>query len=293
VPPPLPGMAAPVPPPLPGMAASVPPPLPAALKPPPPPGMTAPVAPPPPPGRAPAVKPPPPVPVLAAPPVAPPAGVKPAAGPGLNKGYLAAGGAALAVLVGAVWVFSSRPSPAPPPPPVPVLRPAPIPVQAAPVPAAAADAPLRVAGISASSTMRDFQDKTTGTRYQFNPEQMLDGRVSTCWQALGYQGQWLQVDLEGEQVVTGLEIANGFQRQDALGDLFRMNDRIRTARVVFLGAAEGPAALAFEPDTAGFKRFTFAPRRCRGLRIEVLDTWAGSKWRHLSVSEVRVFGTAL
>jgi hypothetical protein len=151
---------------------------------------------------------------------------------------------------------------------------------------------LRVTGIGASSIMPDWNDQKAGLHYSFSPEQMIDGDLGTCWQArskdTGGRGQWITVSLEGDHLVSRIDIANGFQRQDRWGDLFEMNNRIRNARAVFPdGTSE---ALSFGQGERGLKRFSLATHRCSHLRIWVDDVWIGSKWPDLSVSEIAVYG---
>lgn len=198
--------------------------------------------------------------------------------------------AGLATIGAGVGYFATRPA----------QESAPVPATQAPVPAPAA-APqvsreartpelLNVASVSASTIMKDYFDKPTGHLYKFTPDQLIDGNLFTCWQARGNQNQWVRLDFGGDKLVSRVEIANGFQRTDHLGDLFTMNDRIRSARIVFIGDTETAETIAFLPDELGYKAFTFVPQRCRAIRIEIQETWRGSRWPDVSVSEIRAFG---
>jgi len=210
---------------------------------------------------------------------------------GKPVGAIVAVVAGLATIGAAVGYFATRTS-----------EPAPkeIPLASAPAPAPTPAAPasregrtpeqLGITSVSASSTMKDYLDKGTGYLYRFTADQLVDGNLFTCWQASSSQDPWVRLDFGGDRLVSRVEVANGFQRTDALGDLFTMNDRIRVARIVFIGDGETAETIAFLPDEVGYKAFTFVPQRCRAIRIEVRETWPGTKWRHLSISEVRAFG---
>lgn len=149
-----------------------------------------------------------------------------------------------------------------------------------------AEGPIAVPRAAASSVLPPWKG------YRFDPSQVLDGDLTTSWQPFskrhGGVGQWLELDLPHGPKVTGLAIANGLQRVDALGDLFLMNNRVRRLTATFSdGSTE---AITLAPDARGFVEVRFRPHRTTFVRLTVDGIHRGSKWNDLAISEVQVFG---
>jgi len=154
----------------------------------------------------------------------------------------------------------------------------------APAPESAEEGgPMRA--IVASSYLPDWRG------YSFRPELAFDGRLDTSWQPLRPGvGAWIRVEFRRPVVVEGLEVANGFQREDELGDLFVQNARVARAHVKLCGHEDEPIALAFDPDRRGFSRFTFPATTTDCLTLVVDEISPGTRWPDVAISEIRVLG---
>ena len=142
-----------------------------------------------------------------------------------------------------------------------------------------------VRAVVASSSLPDWRG------YSFRPELAFDGRLDTSWQPLRPGvGAWIRVDFRRPVVVEGLEVANGFQREDDLGDLFVQNARVARAHVNLCGREDGPIALEFDPGRRGFSRFAFPPTKTDCLTFVVDEISPGTRWPDVAVSELRVLG---
>ncbi|MFO0744301.1 MAG: discoidin domain-containing protein [Myxococcota bacterium] len=126
--------------------------------------------------------------------------------------------------------------------------------------------------------------------YTFGPKNLIDGRLGTSWQPLAKTGEAsIEVVLATPGPVAAVEIANGFQRQDALGDLFALNARAKTATLTFSDGSR--ETMTFAADARGFVRKDFAPRTTSSIRITITEAYPGGRWKDdLALSEVRVFG---
>lgn len=146
--------------------------------------------------------------------------------------------------------------------------------------------PIAVSSALASSVLPPWKG------YRFDAEQLLDGDLTTSWQPFdkkrGGVGQWIELRLPGAPVVSGLDLANGLQKVDELGDLFLMNNRVSHGRLRFSDGSELPFHLP--ADRRGLSEVRFAPRATGWIRIEIDGIHRGSKWNDLALSEVRVLG---
>lgn len=128
--------------------------------------------------------------------------------------------------------------------------------------------------------------------YRFDADQLKDGSLNTSWQPLdkrrGGVGQKLVLGFHTPSRVSAIAIANGFQRQDKLGDLFLLNNRAREIRLTFSDGSQLRFELA--SDSRGTTRFEFKPRLITQVELEVLSIWRGEKWNDLAISEIEIFG---
>ncbi len=135
--------------------------------------------------------------------------------------------------------------------------------------------------IAASSTVQGAGE------YSFRVQNLLDGDLTTSWQPASKQGgvgEWVMVLFPAEVDLEGVEVANGFQRQDRFGDEFLLNNRVEVARLVFSDGSE--EVLRFGADQRGMIEFPFALRRVEWVKLVVDSVHPGSKWQDLAVSEL-------
>lgn len=141
-----------------------------------------------------------------------------------------------------------------------------------------------VAGVTAVSFEPAFKT------YQFAAAQAIDGDLGTSWQPKKGKSPWLTLRLASPVEVSAVEIANGFQRTDALGDLFLMNRRPTKVQIV-IGKTTHEATL--DPSKRDWQLVTLpAPLTTGEVKIVIVDSAEGSKWQNVAISEVRVLGAA-
>jgi hypothetical protein len=124
------------------------------------------------------------------------------------------------------------------------------------------------------------------------PEHLVDGKPETAWNGkTGDLHGWISFRVPDDAHVSKILITPGFDKKNAEGDLFTMNHRIKKIRVTRNGEAVGAQALDIERRTLQAMN---VDKPGGTYRIEVLDTEPGSKktWKELTVSELRVLGTA-
>lgn len=139
---------------------------------------------------------------------------------------------------------------------------------------------VRVASARASS----FEPALQG--YSFDAGQAIDGDLGTSWQPKKAGGNpWLELVLDQATTVTALEIGNGFQRVDGLGDLFPMN---RRATAITVAAGGKTFKLTLNGDLRGHQLVVLPePVKTDVIRITVTATAEGTRWKNVAISEVR------
>lgn len=172
-----------------------------------------------------------------------------------------------APVVGVIPSPPAPPNPAPPPP-----APSPIP-----------NASLRTA---ASTQAAQWEE------YTFGSNNLIDGDPRSSWQPVQTgkgPGEWFMLKLSKARTIAGIEIWNGFQRQDRLGELYHLNSRIKRATLELSDGAKQP--LEFE-DVAEKSTFLLtAPHvGITWVKVTVHTVYTGDRWDDLAVSEVRLLG---
>ena len=143
------------------------------------------------------------------------------------------------------------------------------------------DLAAHLRSVTASSSM----PQSAG--YEFVPENLTDGDLSSCWQparGTGGKGETVLFSFDAEVGLKGLSIANGFQVQDRFGDEFVNNSRLKSARLVFSDASE--ERIQLPADQRGLVDLTFKPRKTKWLKLIVEEVHPGSRWKDLAISEI-------
>lgn len=128
--------------------------------------------------------------------------------------------------------------------------------------------------------------------YRFAVAQLVDGNVATSWQpqsTRGGVGEKIVLKLPHRVRLARLEIANGFQLRDRLGDLWRMNNRVREV-AVRAGGVTLVTPVADEATSAVV--LPLPPVDADTIELEILAATRGTRWADLAISELRVFGCA-
>ena len=94
---------------------------------------------------------------------------------------------------------------------------------------------------------------------------------------------WILIDFDAERVVTGIAIANGYQKNTAV---FRDNYRVRRLRLV---SSNGESAIVNLADQEGSQRIALdRPLRGEWLQIVIEGVYSGAREPDLAISELRV-----
>ena len=122
----------------------------------------------------------------------------------------------------------------------------------------------------------------------YGPDNLIDGNLSTAWNegtpGTG-EGQSVSFRYDRKVEVTGLRIANGYQKSDAT---FAGNLRVRTLRVSF--SDSDPVVVSLK-ETKGFQDITFShPYVITSLRLTILATYPTHTWDDAALSEVQLVG---
>jgi hypothetical protein len=145
---------------------------------------------------------------------------------------------------------------------------------------------LPIANAHASSVLPSWKG------YRFDVGQLLDGDLTTSWQPLdkrhGGVGQWVELAFSEPRLVSAIQVANGFQRRDALGDLFLLNGRVWRFRLEF--SDQSMVHVDLDKTTRGRVTIAFPPRVVRSVRLVVGASWPGEKWKDLAISEIALLG---
>lgn len=140
--------------------------------------------------------------------------------------------------------------------------------------------PLGAVPVSASSAL----PPEGGNDYR--PQNLVDGDLSTCW-AEGVSGQgegeWVRLDLGEPTMLSTIEIANGYQKDQRR---FEGNPRLKTIRIEY---SDGSAQLIQMHDDGGYQAITPPPIATEWVRLVIQATYPGATWPDTSISEVRLY----
>lgn len=128
-------------------------------------------------------------------------------------------------------------------------------------------------------------------KYSFRARQLLDGDFQTCWQPQskrGGVGEFVDFEFNQDVQVSGMMLANGFQLNDEIGDLFALNNRAKRVRLSFSSGA--PLELVFDANEREVTVSSFPARVTRRIKMEVLEVAQGVRFHDLALSEVAFVG---
>ncbi|MCC6874911.1 MAG: hypothetical protein IT378_11450 [Sandaracinaceae bacterium] len=144
---------------------------------------------------------------------------------------------------------------------------------------------VEVTGLTASASS---EHKATPP-YHFEASQLVDRDRRTSWQPdskKGGVGEVITLKLPAPARLARLDVANGFQLRDMLGDLFAMNNR---AARVLVRAGGVTVAATLPADGRGFAPISLPPVSTDKLTIEILTVEKGWRWNDLALTELRVY----
>jgi hypothetical protein len=120
-----------------------------------------------------------------------------------------------------------------------------------------------------------------GNGLTFVPENTLDGKLATAWNSNGAAGGTLTLTYTFANPVRlgRIDFANGFQQN---ADAYARNRRVKKLTVTADGAEH-----AFDvTDTKDFQRLEFDFGTTRTVVLRIDDTYPGSRYNDLAISEV-------
>lgn len=142
---------------------------------------------------------------------------------------------------------------------------------------------LSPASVEASSSLPSDGDITYG------PDNLFDGSLSTAWQENapgGGEGEWVRFAFGREVTVAGLEIANGYQKDDSR---FTGNARVETLQLEY---SDGTTQQVRLYDDTGFQEVATQAEPTEWLRLTILTVYEGGTWDDTALSEVHIYERA-
>lgn len=139
---------------------------------------------------------------------------------------------------------------------------------------------IRPSAVSASSSL-----KATSTN-NYRPTNLLDGDLATAWNE-GAEGpglgEWVRFEFSRQIVLSRIEIANGYQKDD---DRFRGNPRVRSLEVAY---SNGTTQLITLVDTEEFQSITPTRQPVEWVKLTIVSVYPGDEWDDTALSEVRIY----
>ncbi|OFW57520.1 MAG: hypothetical protein A2133_01995 [Actinobacteria bacterium RBG_16_64_13] len=139
---------------------------------------------------------------------------------------------------------------------------------------------IRPTSSNASSTL----DATSTNSYRVT--NLVDGDLATAWnegaEGAGL-GEWVRFEFSRQMVLTRIEIANGYQKDD---ERFLGNPRVRSLKVEY---SNGTTQLVDLLDTKQFQAITPTGQPVEWVKLIIVSVYAGDEWEDTALSEVRVY----
>lgn len=136
--------------------------------------------------------------------------------------------------------------------------------------------------VEASASMKDWR------QYNFIAPNLIDDNLWTSWQPptkpSGGVNEWVKLTFSAPQTLTAFEFSNGFRRIDDFGDLYVMNNRVKTATLEFSDGTKVPIEFKDQPTEATI--VLQEPKKCSWVKLTVNSVYKGTKWNDLAISEM-------
>ncbi len=143
-------------------------------------------------------------------------------------------------------------------------------------------AQIRPTAAAASSTLRATQTNSYGVT------NLLDGDLSTAWNE-GSDGngigEWVQFNFSQDVVLSRVEIANGYQRDD---DRYFGNPRVQSLRIEY---SNGTSQLVDLLDSRQLQIVIPTREPITSVRFVIVAVYSGAEWDDTALSEVRFYET--
>jgi uncharacterized caspase-like protein len=174
--------------------------------------------------------------------------------------------------------------PLPPPPPVPAAMARPPHPEVPREQCAGAKGQPGIRQYCASSVLPARVGDRSG-RSNYEVANLFDGNPATAWVKAREQpgNGWILIDFDGDRLIIGIVVANGYQKNDTA---FRTNFRIRRLRLL---ASTGETAIATLADQLGTQRVALDhPIRGEWVQIFIDDLFPGMPDADVAISELSV-----
>lgn len=123
--------------------------------------------------------------------------------------------------------------------------------------------------------------------YTYEAEHVLDNNTQTAW-AEGVPGngcgEWIQVNLEREQVVSAIEIINGYAKSQSL---YQKNARAKRVKLEFSDGSSQEIELQDGQMTS--QKQSITPVSSSYVKITILEVYAGSKYEDLCIGHIACY----
>jgi len=139
---------------------------------------------------------------------------------------------------------------------------------------------IRPTSVTSSSAL-----KATSTN-NYKATNLLDGDLATAWEE-GAEGpgigEWVKFDFSRQVVLTRIEIANGYQKDD---DRYFGNPRVQSLGVEY---STGTIQLIDLLDTREYQSITPTRQPVEWVRLTIVSVYPGDVWDDTALSEVRIY----
>lgn len=129
--------------------------------------------------------------------------------------------------------------------------------------------------------------KTDSEAGQYSVHAVMDGDIQTKWAPVNTNrgvGEWVEIGATENQYVTGIEIANGYQRNEST---WSRNNRVKDCTISFSDGTHIDIELLDQKNlqTVNFGREV----ETSSIRITINSIYHGTKWKDVAIAEIIPF----
>lgn len=140
---------------------------------------------------------------------------------------------------------------------------------------------LTISSAESSSTLSTQQGNS------YNASNVFDGNTSTAWaegSSSNGTGEYIKVNLTSSQVVTMIEMVNGYAKSD---ELYYKNCRVKKAELEF---SDGSTQMVeFADATTSIQKVSITPVETNFVKITIKEVYAGNSYSDLCISEIELY----
>lgn len=140
---------------------------------------------------------------------------------------------------------------------------------------------LAIISAESSSTLSAQQGNS------YNASNVFDGNTSTAWaegSSSNGTGEYIKVNLSSSQVVTMIEMVNGYAKSD---EIYYKNCRVKKAELEFSdGSIQN---VEFADATTSIQKVKIVPVETNFVKITIKEVYAGNSYSDLCISEIELY----